>query len=233
MCCAHGSGQDPRRAKSEFQCDAMAPDPFSSTDHSVERPERTSLSLIEGLRVRSPDAWGKLVNIYSPLIYRWCRRLGVAHGDAPDVCQEVFRSVLRGIGGFRRSQPGDSLRGWLYTIAQNKARDHLRRRLTQPLAAGGTTLQMQIAALANPDERNDVEHSDAPPGDDEQLLAMQILDHLRGEFGEAAMTSFWRMVVDRHAAKAIADDLGISPKAVRQAKFRVLRRLREELTELG
>ena len=43
---------------------------------------------------------------------------------------------------------------------------------------------------------------------------------------------FWRCVVEGQAPSEISHDLGITPAAVRQAKSRVLRRLKEELGEL-
>lgn len=63
-------------------------------------------------------------------------------------------------------------------------------------------------------------------------MAAQILEALRGEFGPATMTAFWRMAVEGHAAADIALELGMTEKAVRQAKYRVLRRLREAMAEL-
>ena len=176
--------------------------------------------------------------IYSPLIYRWCRRLGVASGDAADVSQEVFRSVARQMEQFRRSQPGDSFRGWLYTITRNKAWDHLRRHRGQPAAIGGSEAQLRLAAIADAAFADATATNDfsadggTPPDDDKRLLVVQLLAQLRGEFGQPAMTAFWRMVVDGHSAADIAHDLGLSAKAVRQAKYRVLQRLRQELSEL-
>ena len=198
------------------------------------RTDATSLSLIEGVRRQSPDAWRPFVAIYTPLIYRWCRRMGVARSEAADVSQEVFRSVADHIGQFRRSQPSDSFRGWLYTITQNKSRNHLRRRGSQPQAVGGSDAQLQLAALADVSTDDNRSAGDCgPPADDKRLLAARVLEQLRSEFGHSALTAFWRMVVDGHSAADIARDLNMKAKAVRQAKYRVLQRLREELKELG
>ena len=41
------------------------------------------------------------------------------------------------------------------------------------------------------------------------------------------------MAVQRHTAAEVADDLGISVNAVRKAKARILRRVREEFGDLG
>src|SRR5487761_468388 len=203
----------------------MSRGPMVSPDAGANLSEATSSSLIDRLRGQSPGAWRTLVAIYSPLIYRWCRRMGVASSEAADVSQEVFRSVARQVGQFRRSRPGDSFRGWLYTITQNKTRDHLRRRRAQPRAVGGSDARLQLAALADPKGRDDNSSDDSgPPADDKRLLVVQVLEELRGEFGQSSLTAFWRMVVDGHAAADIARDLEMSSKAVRQAKYRVLLR---------
>lgn len=202
-----------------------------NSDSGAKATDATSASLIERVRAQSPEAWRTLATLYSPLIYRWCRRMGISSSEAADVSQEVFRAVARQVGQFRHSrEAGDSFRGWLYTITQNKARDQLRRRRGQPQAAGGTDAQIQLANHAA--DADPLYGDSGPPADDKSLLAMQLLDQLRGEFGPSALTAFWRMVVDGHAAADIARDLAITPKAVRQAKFRVLQRLRKELKEL-
>jgi RNA polymerase sigma-70 factor (ECF subfamily) len=43
---------------------------------------------------------------------------------------------------------------------------------------------------------------------------------------------FWRIAVEGHDTKEVAADFGVTPAAVRLAKSRVLRRLRDELTGL-
>ena len=41
--------------------------------------------------------------------------------------QEVFLAVARKIADFQRDRDGDTFRGWLYRITQNKLHDHWRR----------------------------------------------------------------------------------------------------------
>jgi RNA polymerase sigma-70 factor (ECF subfamily) len=63
--------------------------------------------------------------------------------DAADVRQEVFLSVARKIDDFRRDRAGDTFRGWLHRITQNKLHDHERKRRAGP-AAGGARSQEQL-----------------------------------------------------------------------------------------
>src|ERR1043166_3893337 len=96
---------------------------------------RTSPSLL--LRVQANDqiAWTRLVDLYAPLVYHWCRRAQLGPEDTGDVFQETFRAVSQHIHAFRRDRPGDSFRGWLRTITQNKIRDHFRRIADEPRGA--------------------------------------------------------------------------------------------------
>src|SRR5438105_11562758 len=79
----------------------------------------TSLGLLERARTDDAAAWGRLVALYAPLVFHWCRRWGLQEEDAADVFQEVFRSVASHLGGFRKERAGDTFRGWLRTIARS------------------------------------------------------------------------------------------------------------------
>ena len=194
-----------------------------------DAPGSTASSLLFQLRGESPAAWTRFVSIYTPLVYRWVRRAGIAANDAPDVVQDVFQVVAGQIVQFRREKPGDSFRGWLYAITRHKACDHFRRRQGQADPVGGSTMQLKLAAIAD-------EYSDSGDGsiqaDDRTLVMRHVVEDLRGEFSESTWTAFWRLAIDGHPATDIGRDLGLSAKAVRQAKYRVLKRLREELSAL-
>ena len=85
-------------------------------------------SFVSRVKAGEPEAWRRLVELYEPTVYRWCRQCGLAADDAADVCREVFSSLAARIGQFRHEKPGDSFRGWLWTIAQGKVQDYFRRR---------------------------------------------------------------------------------------------------------
>ena len=52
---------------------------------------------------------------------------------------------------------------------------------------------------------------------------------VRGDFEEKTWQAFWRLAVEGHSAAEIAEDLQMTDAAVRQSKYRVLCRLRDEL----
>ena len=64
------------------------------------------------------------------------------------------------------------------------------------------------------------------------LIVHQLLEVIRDDFQEHTFQAFWRTAVDGRSAVDVADELGMTPEAVRAARYRVLKRLREELEEM-
>src|SRR5262249_38753825 len=129
----------------------------------------------------------------------------------------------------RKEKEGDTFRGWLRVIAQNKMRDYFRRLGREPPGVGGTDAQRRLTQLAGP-----------PPPDDRAVdqeaetgLFSRALDQIRGEFEDRTWRAFWQTVGEDRAPKDVAPELAMSPGAVRVAKSRVLRRLREQLGDLA
>src|SRR5262245_43260467 len=94
----------------------------------------TSLTLLEGIRARDPQAWRRLSELYAPLVYRWARRKGLKEHDAADIVQSVFQAVFTGIDGFRKDRPSDRFRDWLFIITKRRIADHFRKLQVQPVA---------------------------------------------------------------------------------------------------
>ena len=205
----------------------------------------TSRSLIARVRADDESAWRRLVSLYGPLVFHWCQRSGLQDHDVEDVFQEVFRSVLTHIHSFRKERPGDTFRGWLFTIARNKIRDHFRRARREPRGEGGTEALRRFAQIAAPETQSDStategstearyldpdQAADAPA---ERALYFRALDLIHSGFQERTWRAFWRTAVDGQPAQEVADELGMSSGAVRVAKSRVLRRLREEMGDVS
>ncbi len=186
----------------------------------------TSTSLLHRALAREPDAWGRIVNLYSPLVRHWCRQAGVGDQDIPDVSQDVFAAVSSSLGSFRTDRPGTTFRAWMRGVARHKLQEHMRHR-GEP-AIGGTTARKRIEQVA---ARSDgVELSESP--DDLASLCQRALGLVRHEFEDRTWRAFWRVTVEGHTTADVAAEMGITPSAIRQAKSRVLRRLKEEMGEV-
>jgi RNA polymerase sigma-70 factor (ECF subfamily) len=187
----------------------------------------TSLSLIKRACAKDPEAWLRLSRVYIPLVYGWTRRAGLPPADAADCVQEVFGSVFANVAGFQYDQANASFRGWLWTVTRNQVRLHYRQLGKRPEAIGGSEHQRRI------EEAPDVLEQESAPSTEmgERGLLRRAVELMQGDFEEKTWKAFWRMTVDGDPAADIAEDLGMTPKAVRQAKYRVLARLREELAD--
>jgi RNA polymerase sigma-70 factor, ECF subfamily len=189
----------------------------------------TSRSLLERVKADEPEAWDRLVALYAPLVFRWCRGWELREEDAADVFQEVFQAVATHIAGFRKEREGDTFRGWLRTITRNKVRDHFRRRGREPEGVGGTGAQGRRAGVPAPQAADE----DSAAGEEEERgLFRRALRLIQGEFAERTWQAFWQTAVEGRPAAEVAAELSMSPGAVRVAKSRVLRRLREELGDV-
>lgn len=192
-----------------------------------ELTDGTSTSLLSRVRQADPAAWGRLTQVYGPLVYAWCRSGGVPAQDTADLIQDVFVAVHRALPSFRRDQEGQSFRGWLWTITRNRVRDHFRRAGKYPAATGGTEAQLRWSEM--PEDEPSTMHETA---DGVDLELLRGLEYVRAEFRDATWQAFWKSTVEGISTAEVANELSMSSGAVRKARFRVLKRLREELDGL-
>lgn len=196
----------------------------------------TSRTLLERARARDPRAWDRLVELYAPLVLHWLRGAGLDDEEAKDVFQEVFQATARHLQGFRKERPADTFRGWLRTITRNKANDHFRRRDREPRGVGGTELRVRLEAVPAPalaaDDDGDEEDGSRAGGDADEgevFLVRRAMEGVKKEFRPRTWRVFERCVLDGQSPRDVAVELSMSAGAVRVAKSRVLRRLRDEL----
>jgi RNA polymerase sigma-70 factor (ECF subfamily) len=187
----------------------------------------TSLTLLQRLRDDDPEAWSFMVRLYTPLVHRWGARAGLRGADLEDLSQEVFRTAVAGLAGFRRDRPGDTFRGWLHGICRNFLRKHFERHGRSPEAAGGTDAQRRLQEVAGPadDTADEVR-------DDKRALYLRALELVKDQFEDRTWQAFWLTVIDGLAPDEVAGRLGLSAAAVRKYKSRVLHRLRSEVGDL-
>jgi RNA polymerase sigma-70 factor (ECF subfamily) len=190
---------------------------------------QTPTSLLAQAQADDGDGWQRLVRTYSRRIYRWCRQAGLQPADAGNVVQEVFRAVARKLPDFRREAGGDTFRGWLRRITQNKLRDHFRNQARRPdRAVGGTDAHERILSLRATDPRTNVSGSHASANTKSSACGSELIHRVRAEFSDRDWRFFWRVVVDGQSAVEVGAEFGVTANAVRLVKMRILRRLREE-----
>jgi RNA polymerase sigma-70 factor (ECF subfamily) len=186
------------------------------------------MSLLEGLRLRpGPAGWHRLVDLYTPLVRAWLCRYGVPSHDVDDLTQEVFGAVVRDLPDFRHNARTGALRSWLRTITVHRLRNYWRNRNGRPVAVGGSGFDEALAQLEDPagafSRLWDAEH--------DRHVLMRLLDRIQPEFEPTTWQAFRILTLEGKPTAAVAKELGLSANAVRIAKSRVLRRLREAATE--
>ena len=195
----------------------------------------TSTDLLRQAKANSQTAWEQLVARYSRRIYRWCRRAGLQPPDAADVAQEVFHVVARKLGDFHRDRPGDTFRGWLRRITNNKVNDYYRKRnKTADKAAGGVN---QVEFLAAAQEPSGTWNTSLLASDVSIVSSFKnqhiqkVIKDVRANISQRDWKLFWRIAVDGQSAADAARELGITANAARLVKMRVLKRLKNGLAD--
>jgi RNA polymerase sigma-70 factor (ECF subfamily) len=180
----------------------------------------TSVSLLQRLREPSAqDAWARFAELYTPLLYYWARRLGMAEEDAADLIQDLFATLVQKLPGFRY-EPTRTFRGWLRTLLVNKWRDQ-RRRPGLALTSGPV-----------PDSLTAPEAESLGEAEYREYLVRRALQVMQTEFGPKTWQACWQHVVEGRSAAEVGAALGISAGSVYVAKARVMTRLRQELAGL-
>jgi RNA polymerase sigma-70 factor (ECF subfamily) len=192
-----------------------------------DRPNEGSFTISSTLlqKVKEGDqiAWGRLVQLYHPLVYRWCRRAGLPSNDAREVGQEVFIAVYKGIGPFQRSNEGHTFTGWVRRITQHKTADWYRERRSQPPMQ---PLQQDIL-----DERDESDPNSLSVNERSTLLH-GCLEVIRAEYSEVHWLAYLATTFEGKNATEAAKEIGLSANAINLARMRINRRLREVYNEL-
>jgi len=96
-------------------------------------------------------SWKEFVEVYTPLVYGYCRRRGLQDADAADVSQEVMRTIAFANCKFEYDPQRGRFRAWLFTMIRSKLQNFLASRLKHPQGTGETAvhqLKEKIQAVA-------------------------------------------------------------------------------------
>ena len=191
----------------------------------VSGSSTSSRGLVRDLKNDHSEAWSKLVRLYGPTIYGRCRKAGLTGHDAADVMQEVLGAVVEYVGQFEHDQKGHSFRAWLQKITTHKLCDHFRR-----LQAAPKNLSEADLAITSDFVVDQLDHDN----DIGELAGVvhRALHAIRNDFEHSTWQAFWLAAVDGLTTREVGTRCSMSDGAVRQAKYRVLVRLRREIGDL-
>ncbi len=137
-------------------------------------------------------------------IYGFLLRRTGSHSDADELTQQVFADATSAL---LRGRPPRSMRAWLFTIAERRLVDELRRRKRIADASAALIPPADHGEIATPDAVEDALR--ALPAGERRIVVMRIVEDRT--FGE------------------IARELGCNEDACRMRLSRALRRLRDDL----
>lgn len=191
--------------------------------------ENTSLSLLARLAQESDsESWGRLVEIYTPLLRRWLARYHVQTSDADDIVQEVLLTVSREVTEFEHNQRKGAFRSWLRAILVNRLRNFWRSRQYRPVATGNSDFMQQLDAFADQDS----ETSQIWNRQHDEQVVSRTLEIIRPRVAPKTWEAFRKQAIEGISASLVARDLEMSVDAVYAAKSRVLKMLRLEVAGL-
>ncbi|HEV3304309.1 MAG TPA: sigma-70 family RNA polymerase sigma factor [Planctomycetaceae bacterium] len=201
--------------------------PGSSADLRRDRSRNsnsTESGLLSAAKAGDAAAWRALVDRYSWLVFQWSRNAGLSPHDAADVVQSVLGQVGTYLPGFQKDGASGSFRRWLRTITRTKIADFCRANGEEPQGEGGSAAQQRLLAIPELAESSSAIDQDRTAL---QRRLWQLIDRLEDEFEDSTWQAFWLTVIENHTTSEAAVQLELSPNAVRTAKWRVLKRLRE------
>ena len=174
-------------------------------------------------RLRQPDevaAWGRFVELYTPLLFHWSRKLGLQESDASDLVQEVFLILWRKLPEFEYD-PVRSFHAWLRTIFLNRHRSRLR---TRTIIGTGSSIESEASMPDFSDQLADQ--------DDVRYLIHRAFQLIESEFSPLQQQVFREYVLEEQSPEHVAEKRGVSPGTVYSIKSKILSRLRQELQQI-
>jgi RNA polymerase sigma factor (sigma-70 family) len=186
-------------------------------------PETRS-SLLQRVRdLGDGNAWTEFVRIYSPVIYRSARQVGLQDADAQEVTQQVLWSTAKAL----EERPHDSSRArfrtWLAKVTRNATLNVLTRK-RRDKATGDS--EVNVLLHEQSDVRSDAETLEHEYRKEVFRLAAEKIQPL---FDDGTWQAFWLTFVEGNSIEEVARRLCKQTGSIYAARSRVIRRFREEV----
>jgi RNA polymerase sigma-70 factor (ECF subfamily) len=167
--------------------------------------------LVKQCKNRSPKAFDRLYNTYSPVLFGICLRYGGDRPTAEDMLQEAFLTIIDKIDGYRFE---GSFEGWLKRVTVNTAINYLRKQNRQ------THFSIDDSGYFEPGS-DDVDALS-------RMSEMEILSCIQC-LPDGYRTVFNMYVVEGYRHKEIAEELGISENTSRTQLAKARKALQIEM----
>lgn len=163
-------------------------------------------------------AWATFSEVYSPLVYNFCRLRQLQPSDAADVTQEVLLRISKAIQSFEYDRRQGLFRDWVAKIVSNEVLRHFSK---------GKDVKSLEADWDSPDTKqfwNEHFH---------QHIFEAALVRCKSNFSQQTWELFEKSWVEKMSAVEVAEALSVDVAKVYVAKSRVLKRLKHEVSILA
>jgi len=194
-----------------------------SGKRSSAKSPSTRVTLLARLRQDGDsDAWKTFVNLYTPLVFRFCRSRGLQDADSRDVTQQVLAIVHRTIGKFEYDRQRGRFRNWLGAVTGHEITRNQRKQRRPGKGVGdgwGDDVAKLATATSDPmwvEEFN-------------SYIFERALERIRPEFEPEVWQAFELTWLKDTKPKDAAGKIGKPSAWVYKARYKVIERLRKEL----
>ncbi|MDP3070150.1 MAG: sigma-70 family RNA polymerase sigma factor [Opitutaceae bacterium] len=195
---------------------------------------RTRPTLLFRLRDWQDEAsWSEFYRLYHQFVFSCARRAGLAHADAEEVAQDVFKRVAETVHEFESDPARGSFRGWLLNLTRWRIADKFRARKpheNQPRTtpAPGDDRTGTIERLPAATEGDDVwEH------EWRQSLLEAALARLARRVPAKQFQIFDLYRRQDWSVLRVARELGVNPATVYVVSHRLTKQLKAEVARLS
>jgi RNA polymerase sigma-70 factor (ECF subfamily) len=179
----------------------------------VDRPEAASQTgpderLLRDFLAGDEQAFTALVQRHSRELYVFVARFVRNPAVVDDVVQDTFVQVYQSAAGFDLSR---RFRPWLYTIAANKARDHLRERARKrevPLSAAAAGDDAEEVSYLDFLSDESMQPADSMEADEQRLVVRSIVTAMPLHLREILVMGYYQRMPYKDIAEALDIPLG-------------------------
>jgi RNA polymerase sigma factor (sigma-70 family) len=187
------------------------------------KPPSTRATLLVRLRQnRDTEAWTTFIDLYTPLVYRFCRSRGLQDADARDITQQVLAIVHKSIGKFEYDRARGRFRNWMGAVTAHEIARHLHKERRGGRGVGdgwGDDIAALTSAAVDPawvEEFN-------------SYIFQRALARIQPEFDAAVWQAFGLTWLHDVKPRDAAEQIGKPSAWVYKARYKVIERLRKEL----
>ena len=189
----------------------------------INDQDQKSFSL-EALRDGDRAEFARMVEAYSPMIYRLGLKMLNNPQDAEDILQETFIKAYRHIGNF---DGRSNVSTWLYRIATNEALMSIRRKRPE-------TISFDVPSVYDTEPQEPLQIVDWCCLPEDEFLTSEgrvRLDEAANRLPTSLRVVFILRDIEGLSTRETAEVLEISEMAVKTRLSRARLRLREDLSE--